>query len=384
MRVDSYRLAEIAAKLRDQVDELEQQAYELAGGPFTIGSPKQLGEVLFERLGLPADRKGKTGYSTDARVLAKIRDLHPIVDVVERWREQSKLLNTYLEPLPGLVDRRRPPAHHLQPDHRRHRPAQLDPPQPAEHPHPHGARPRDPRRLRRRARLRLLSADYSQVELRILAHLSGEPALNDAFARGEDIHRATAAEVLGKPADGAHLDRAQPRQGRQLRHHLRHQRVRPVRAAGHLAGGGAELHRPLPGPLPARQRVHAPGDRAGQGGRLRDHPVRPPPADAGAARVQLPDPQPGRAAGRQHGHAGQRRRHHQGGHDRLPPAAARGAAASRGWCCRCTTSCCSRRADERAGGRCATLVREEMASAYPLDPPLEVDIGVGPTWLDAK
>ena len=60
--------------------------------------------MLFERLGLPADRKGKTGYSTDARVLAKLRDLHPIVDVVEQWREQSKLLNTYLEPLPGLVD----------------------------------------------------------------------------------------------------------------------------------------------------------------------------------------------------------------------------------------------------------------------------------------
>ena len=73
MQIDAYRLAEIAAKLRDQVDELEQQAYELAGGPFTLGSPKQLGEVLFERLGLPADRKGKTGYSTDARVLAKIR-----------------------------------------------------------------------------------------------------------------------------------------------------------------------------------------------------------------------------------------------------------------------------------------------------------------------
>ena len=82
------------------MEELEARCYELAGGPFVIGSPKQLGEVLFERLGLPADRKGKTGYSTDARVLAKIRELHPIVDVVEQWREQSKLLNTYLQPLP--------------------------------------------------------------------------------------------------------------------------------------------------------------------------------------------------------------------------------------------------------------------------------------------
>ena len=77
IRVDTYRLAEIAAKLADQVEELEARCYELAGGPFVIGSPKQLGQVLFERLGLPADRKGKTGYSTDARVLAKIRELHP-------------------------------------------------------------------------------------------------------------------------------------------------------------------------------------------------------------------------------------------------------------------------------------------------------------------
>jgi DNA polymerase I len=104
IKVDTYRLAEIAAKLADQVEELEARCHELAGGPFVIGSPKQLGEVLFERLGLPADRKGKTGYSTDARVLAKIRHMHPIVDVVEQWREQSKLLNTYLVPLPDLID----------------------------------------------------------------------------------------------------------------------------------------------------------------------------------------------------------------------------------------------------------------------------------------
>ena len=104
IRVDTYRLAEIAAKLADQVEELEARCHELAGGPFVIGSPKQLGEVLFERLGLPSDRRGKTGYSTDARVLAKIRHLHPIVDVVEQWREQSKLLNTYLVPLPDLID----------------------------------------------------------------------------------------------------------------------------------------------------------------------------------------------------------------------------------------------------------------------------------------
>ena len=200
--VDTYRLAEIAAKLADQVEELEARCHELAGGPFVIGSPKQLGEVLFERLGLPADRKGKTGYSTDARVLAKIRDMHPIVDEVEQWREQSKLLNTYLQPLPDLID----PA-----DGRLHTTfsqttaatGRLSSIRPNLQNIP--IRTALGREIRSAvvagAGFTLLSADYSQVELRILAHLSEEPALKDAFARGEDIHRVTAAEVLGKPAE---------------------------------------------------------------------------------------------------------------------------------------------------------------------------------------
>jgi DNA polymerase-1 len=200
VKIDTYRLAEIAAKLRDQVDELEARAYELADGPFTLGSPKQLGEVLFERLGLPADRKGKTGYSTDARVLAKIRDLHPIVGVIEQWREQSKLLNTYLEPLPGLVDPETGRLHTFfsQTTAATGRLSSI-------RPNLQNIPVRTP--LGREIRsafiadsgYTLLSADYSQIELRILAHVSGEPVLMDAFARGEDIHRATAAQVLGKP-----------------------------------------------------------------------------------------------------------------------------------------------------------------------------------------
>ena len=201
IKVDIYRLAEIAAKLGDQVDELEERAYELAGGPFTLGSPKQLGEILFERLGLPVDRKGKTGYSTDARVLAKLRDLHPIVAVIEAWREQSKLLNTYVQPLPGLVDQRDGRLHTTfsQTTAATGRLSSI-------RPNLQNIPIRTP--LGREIRgafvaeegARLLSADYSQVELRILAHLSDEPALKEAFARGEDIHRVTAAEVLGKPA----------------------------------------------------------------------------------------------------------------------------------------------------------------------------------------
>ena len=200
VKIDTYRLAEIAAKLRDQVDELEARAYELAEGPFTLGSPKQLGEVLFERLGLPVDRKGKTGYSTDARVLGKLRELHPIIEVVEQWREQSKLLNTYLEPLPGLVDPQTGRLHTFfsQTTAATGRLSSI-------RPNLQNIPIRTPlgREIRSafiaESGYTMLSADYSQIELRILAHVSGEPVLMDAFARGEDIHRATAAQVLGKP-----------------------------------------------------------------------------------------------------------------------------------------------------------------------------------------
>ena len=90
--------------MRDRVDELTDRIHELAGGPFTIGSPQQLGEVLFTRLGLPPARKGKTGFSTDASVLKTLREQHPIVAAVEEWRELTKLLNTYLDPLPQRLD----------------------------------------------------------------------------------------------------------------------------------------------------------------------------------------------------------------------------------------------------------------------------------------
>src|SRR4029453_5520657 len=90
--IDSARMGEIAARVSEQVEALELQAYEFAGEPFTPGSPNPLGGVLFERLQLPAGRRGKTGYSTDSKVLAKVRDLHPIVPIVEEGGELSKVL----------------------------------------------------------------------------------------------------------------------------------------------------------------------------------------------------------------------------------------------------------------------------------------------------
>jgi DNA polymerase-1 len=198
VKIDTYRMGEITARLADRVEELETQAYELAGAEFMIGSTQQVGRVLFEQLGLTAGRKGKTGYSTDAKVLRSIRHEHAIVPVVEEWRELSKLLNTYLGPLPSLLS---------EVDGRLHTTfnqtvaatGRLSTSDPNLQSIP--IRTELGREIRSafvaEEGHRLLSADYSQIELRILAHVSGEPKLREAFERGEDIHTATAAEVLG-------------------------------------------------------------------------------------------------------------------------------------------------------------------------------------------
>ncbi len=197
VRIDTYRMGEITARLADRVEELEASAYELAGEEFVLGSPQQLGRILFEKLELTPGRKGKTGYSTDTKVLRSIRADHEIVTVIEEWRELSKLLNTYLVPLPDMIGE----------DGRLHTTfnqtvaatGRLSTTSPNLQSIP--IRTELGREIRSafvaESGARLISADYSQIELRILAHVSGEPKLREAFERGEDIHTATAAEVLG-------------------------------------------------------------------------------------------------------------------------------------------------------------------------------------------
>jgi DNA polymerase-1 len=199
VKIDTYRMGEITARLADRIEELETRAHELAGEEFILGSAQQVARILFEVLGLTAGRKGKTGYSTDSRVLRSIRGDHEIVTVIEEWREYSKLLNTYLGPLPELISSE---------DGRLHTTfnqavastGRLSTTNPNLQAIP--IRTELGREIRSafvtEPGHRLVSADYSQVELRILAHVSGEPKLREAFAQGEDIHAATAAEVLGK------------------------------------------------------------------------------------------------------------------------------------------------------------------------------------------
>src|SRR5665811_1347034 len=196
VKMDPYRLGEITARLRDRVDELHDEIIRLAGIEFTVASPQQLAEVLFSRLGLEPGKKGKTGYSTDARVLRGLRGQHPIVPAVEEWRELTKLLNTYLEPLPERLDPRTGRLHTTfnQMVTATGRLSSSDP-----------NLQNIPVRTDLGAEIRacfvaeegcrLVVADYSQIELRLMALLSQEPALLDAYQRGEDVHRVTAAAV---------------------------------------------------------------------------------------------------------------------------------------------------------------------------------------------
>ena len=183
--------------MSDEIEELEHRIWELAGEEFTIGSPQQLSAILFEKLELSRKRRGKTGFSTDARVLRAIRGEHEIIPLIEKWRELSKLKSTYLDSLPALISEGTGRLHTTfnQTATTTGRLSSTDP-----NLQNIPIRTELGRQIRScfiaEEGCRLISADYSQVELRILAHVADEQVLKEIFERGEDVHTATAAEVL--------------------------------------------------------------------------------------------------------------------------------------------------------------------------------------------
>jgi DNA polymerase-1 len=200
VRLNLERLAEITSRVREEIDGLEREIFALAGEEFTIGSPQQLGEILFERLGLSRKRRGKTGYSTDARVLQAIRSEHEIVAKIERWRELSTLIKTYLDVLPEQADAEsRIHTTFLQAVAQTGRLSSTNPNMqnvPIRTPlgrEIRGCFEAEPGAV-------LISADYSQIELRVLAQAAGEEALMEIFKRGEDVHTATASRVFNVSA----------------------------------------------------------------------------------------------------------------------------------------------------------------------------------------
>ncbi|HEY4897867.1 MAG TPA: DNA polymerase, partial [Solirubrobacteraceae bacterium] len=201
VRLNLERLAEITARVGTEIDALERDIFALAEEEFVIGSPQQLGVILFEKLGLSRKRRGKTGFSTDARVLQAIRSEHEIVAKIERWRELSTLIKTYLDVLPQLVDEgSRIHTTFLQAVAQTGRLSSTNP-------NMQNVPIRTPlgREIRgcfeaEEGRI-LISSDYSQIELRVLAHAAREDVLMEIFARGEDVHTATASRVFGVTDD---------------------------------------------------------------------------------------------------------------------------------------------------------------------------------------
>ncbi|HET7094148.1 MAG TPA: DNA polymerase I, partial [Thermomicrobiales bacterium] len=213
--VDVPFLHALAAELTTRSRDLEREIYALAGREFKINSPQQLSALLFDELKLPPGRKTKTGYSVDADVLEAIRERHPIVELILENRALAKFLSTYVEALPKQVSPR---------DGRVHTSysqtvaatGRLSSSNPNLQNIP--IRTAEGRRIRRafiadhRPEHRLfddavlVSADYSQIELRLLAHLSGEPFLVEAFQHGDDIHRATASIVYAVPHEEVTAD----------------------------------------------------------------------------------------------------------------------------------------------------------------------------------
>lgn len=201
--IDVAKLAELSEEFGRRLAELEEEIFRLAGEPFNINSPKQLATILFEKLHLKTGKKTKSGYSTDAEVLAALAEQHPIAGLILSYRELVKLKSTYVDVLPQLIY----PATgrvHTTFNQAVTATGRLSSANPNLQNIPvrreEGARIREAFVAGRPGWV-LLSADYSQIELRVLAHVAADPVLIDAFRSGQDIHVRAASEVFGVPPE---------------------------------------------------------------------------------------------------------------------------------------------------------------------------------------
>ena len=197
-KIDTNELKILGKEYDEEIDSLTKEIYELAGSTFNINSPKQIGEILFEKLMLPVIKKTKTGYSTDVEVMEKLKDQHPIVEKILRYRQIVKLKSTYIDGLLSLINSKTNRIHSSF-NQTIASTGRISSTEPNLQNIP--IRTEDGRKIRKAfiaesPNFRLLDGDYSQIELRVLAHISNDPKMKDAFVSGEDIHRKTASEVF--------------------------------------------------------------------------------------------------------------------------------------------------------------------------------------------
>ncbi|WP_416197670.1 DNA polymerase I [Sporanaerobacter sp.] len=202
-KIDVEILKELGSEFDKEIDDLTREIYELAGEEFNINSTKQLGEILFDKLELPIIKKTKTGYSTDAEVLDKLKDKHPIVENILKYRQIVKLKSTYIDGLMNLVDKNTDRVHSSF-NQTITNTGRISSTEPNLQNIP--VKTEEGRKIRKafvpqNKDYILIDGDYSQIELRVLAHISDDPKLKEAFYNNEDIHTKTASEVFNVPKE---------------------------------------------------------------------------------------------------------------------------------------------------------------------------------------
>lgn len=240
--VKREELSAYGEKLKQQITVLEQEIWDMTGSQFNINSPKQLGEVLFEKMGLKGGKKTKTGYSTAADVLEKLAPDYPVVQKILDYRTYAKLNSTYAEGLGNFIG----------PDGRIHSrfnqtitaTGRISSTEPNLQNIP--IRMELGRAIRKvfvpRDGFVFLDADYSQIELRVLAHMSGDSRLIEAYRSAQDIHAITASQVFHIPLDQVTPLKRRNAKAVNFRHRLRHQRLRPQRGSEHLQERGSGIY----------------------------------------------------------------------------------------------------------------------------------------------
>ena len=321
VRIDDAALRALSAEMERDLKRLEKEIHELSGAVFNINSPKQLGEILLHKLQLPLSKKtrGTKSVSTAVDVLEEMAELHPVIPKILEFRQWSKLKSTYADALPALINPETGRVHtsYNQTVASTGRLSSSDP-----NLQNIPARGDIGTRFRRAfvpgPGFGLLAADYSQIELRVLAHMAGDEALIETFRarprrpRGNGRARLRAGR---RPLQGRE---PAPGQDHQLQHHLRNVGLFPGQADRRDADRGPEIHRPLLRDVLRGEDL--PGRRSGEGPieRVLDDPFRP---QAAGARAAQPGPEPaaGRAEDRpQHAHPGHGGGPDEEGHDRRP------------------------------------------------------------------